>query len=1627
MKRFGKKKSGIFRMRQCTALITMLCLLFSSYQPAFGAANSQDHKAAANDIAGHWAERQLTEWLDKGMIRGFPDGSLRPDQSITRGELAALINRAFGFEAADSVSFTDMTKENWAYRDMTIAVKAGYLQGYGNGGIGAGIAVSRQEAAVVIARLLQLDLTLNAVTAEAYTDADQIAAWSKGAIGAASAGKLMKGYTDGSFKPKSLITRAEMVVVLDRVMAENISTFEKAGTYGPAVGTKVIKGDVIINVPGVTLRNMTISGNLLVAEGVGEGDAFLDNVTVKGTTTVKGGGASSVHFNNSELNIVRIEKTSGGVRVVLEGKTTVIEMIISPVLGAGSTVVIDNESSIVSLFLNEMIKVLGQGKIERAIYGQKGKGTTFERKPDKEEGQETEMPTNGGSTTTPEPPATPATLVKERLPKADILVSPLASKMEMLAAEELQSTIKKVSEAELPIYKGQMDGDTVSAQLWDNEMDINKVGTYPIRISLINNSSRSVRINLTQTDSGPITTNMGTDMILKVKQSQTVEGTFTIPADITEGTHVISLQVSTDDSPITVLTLKVNLDRNLIKNGGFEKAAIGGNLPEDWIVPSGARDNQVAHSGTSSLRIDLGQNDYINATTKPHLILERGREYVLKAWVKGSAPTGQKIVTQFMEMKNDGGYQDGSGQQVTNITDQWTLVELKYTPSKTHTFDYNWVYFYAVKGTDHLWIDDVTVMETGETPAPEPEPTPNLISNAGFETATTDGLHPVGWIVPSGAWDNQVAHSGTSSLRIDLGQHEYINATTEQHLMLERGSEYTLKAWVKGSAPTGQKIIMQFTEVDKDGGIQDGSGQQVTNITDQWTQVELKYTPSQTNTFEYNWIFFYIVAGTDHLWIDDVTLTKTASQQQNTVNSQDAEESQIALQTSVKSPEVSILSADSGADEDRFQIILGTPDSYPNLTQLFGDDMAYLSHSDGFAVRKAGNRIYIIGTEPKGVLNGVYDFLEKNAGVLWTRSSTTDIGTLYDPLPSIVANKVNYREKSPFQLRGFNLTGFGANGEYHEDPGTETMIARNKMNAKLAEFANQPLWERHESVGVKSFTLGHNLGYWLPNEDYFAAHPEYYNTDISGEHYIPVADDTQINFYNPDVPGVIAGRVKQFLSEHPIEYVGIGINDTHYFQQGELSRSPFTTVDNIVIQPDEADYKSTVFYSFLNKIAAKVKVTNPNAKIVTFAYFFTDTPPRVKLEDNIVVVLAPLTGDDRVPFNTSDVNSGNYGHRLKLEGWLKNTKNVVMYNYYGSFLSDTYERPIAQKVQADMKYYRDMGITGVLPESIMDARIPNWSINALQFWLFQKLMWNPDADLEQLKSDYIRKAYGAAAAKMREYYDLIEQGWNKYNDPIGYNTSTNTYIGKYIIKAGIKDAAQKALNEAWALADDKAKARIEPIKTTFEKMVLELSEIPYLEVHASKTTASKADIVNVTDFSQGPWADAKAVSEFYEMNSKNPAPVQTKVRLLWDDKNLYVGYENFDDNPSAMITSDAAPSEWWASGADDDNETFITGHPAAATYYGFFNNSKALKVEYSGPTANSAYNGLWEAYTKKGTDRWISVQVIPFDSINVDLSITKALQGYFFRTYHGKTGFYGWGVGAVWSSSSFHPILLDDN
>ncbi|MEK3836920.1 MULTISPECIES: YDG domain-containing protein [unclassified Paenibacillus] len=205
--------------------LMIVTALYSSAGTAFGAAVPQ-----LTGITGHWAQNEVTDWVDKGLIQGYADGSFKPDNSLKRSEFMALINRAFGFTETAPVAYKDLSTSNWAYTEVAKAVKAGYISGYSDGTIGTGKTISRQEAAVIINRLLKLDA---AQTGALFSDSKDIAAWAVNSVNAVAAAGIMKGYSDdNSFKPGREITRAEAVVSLTRTKAIEEAPANTPGNVG---------------------------------------------------------------------------------------------------------------------------------------------------------------------------------------------------------------------------------------------------------------------------------------------------------------------------------------------------------------------------------------------------------------------------------------------------------------------------------------------------------------------------------------------------------------------------------------------------------------------------------------------------------------------------------------------------------------------------------------------------------------------------------------------------------------------------------------------------------------------------------------------------------------------------------------------------------------------------------------------------------------------------------------------------------------------------------------------------------------------------------------------------------------------------------------------------------------------------------------------------------------------------------------------------------------------------------------------------------------------------------------------------------------------------------------------------
>ncbi|WP_068618208.1 S-layer homology domain-containing protein [Paenibacillus tuaregi] len=284
---------------------------------------------AFSDTEKHWARQEITAWAGKGWIEGYPNQTFRPDKGITRAEAAVLINRALNIpngQVPPSVVYHDMVQNRWDWGPLTAAVASGYMRGYDDGTMRADQPVSRQEIAVMLTRFVQIQSTKEA---KAASFVDPLPNWSREAVENAVRAGWMHGYPDGTFKADHPLTRAEALVILSRFkLAEGMDgevRYTKNGIYGPEKGRRIIDGSVIVDGDGITLRNITINGDLTLSERIGEGESLLRGVVVKGKVAVLGGGENSIHLQDTEISNLTIGKKGGAVRVVAKGRSVVEE------------------------------------------------------------------------------------------------------------------------------------------------------------------------------------------------------------------------------------------------------------------------------------------------------------------------------------------------------------------------------------------------------------------------------------------------------------------------------------------------------------------------------------------------------------------------------------------------------------------------------------------------------------------------------------------------------------------------------------------------------------------------------------------------------------------------------------------------------------------------------------------------------------------------------------------------------------------------------------------------------------------------------------------------------------------------------------------------------------------------------------------------------------------------------------------------------------------------------------------------------------------------------------------------------------------------------------------------------
>ncbi|MDA3845935.1 MAG: S-layer homology domain-containing protein, partial [Vallitaleaceae bacterium] len=287
--------------------LLIFILIATMFVTGNGSALASDY----TDTNTHWAKTSIDKWSANGLFQG-DNGLFRPDNYISRGEMAVIIDRIMDYQDSAENTFSDLDNNLWYTDAILKANQAGVIEG-SNNLIRPDDYITRQEAVVMLSRAFGINpVGENTI----FSDDSAISNWAKGYVKAFYNEGLINGFPSGLFAPVDYITRASVVKIIDNSLAEWI-------TMAAAITTD-FNGIVVINTPDVTLKDLQIDGDLIIAEGVGDGEIHMDNVTITGNVRVRGGGINSIYFNDCLISgELTVNKTGGQIRIVASGTTSV--------------------------------------------------------------------------------------------------------------------------------------------------------------------------------------------------------------------------------------------------------------------------------------------------------------------------------------------------------------------------------------------------------------------------------------------------------------------------------------------------------------------------------------------------------------------------------------------------------------------------------------------------------------------------------------------------------------------------------------------------------------------------------------------------------------------------------------------------------------------------------------------------------------------------------------------------------------------------------------------------------------------------------------------------------------------------------------------------------------------------------------------------------------------------------------------------------------------------------------------------------------------------------------------------------------------------------------------------------
>ena len=654
----------------------------------------------------------------------------------------------------------------------------------------------------------------------------------------------------------------------------------------------------------------------------------------------------------------------------------------------------------------------------------------------------------------------------------------------------------------------------------------------------------------------------------------------------------------------------------------------------------------------------------------------------------------------------------------------------------------------------------------------------------------------------------------------------------------------------------------------------------------------------------------------------------------------------------------------NGKTDGKNAIVIGTPDSFPQLPVTVKEFPEGVSGKDSLRVKTLDGNLYLTGNTPRGALYAVYTFLKNTMGIRWFSAGKN--GEYVPAKSRFDLPQLDIYEVAGFKYRGFHLCG------QHYDKEMETWMARNKINIMRSDPISKAKWvknwnDQRIAKGFHMMFSTHNVT--IRDKKVFAEHPEYF-AEIGGKRM-----SDQLCWSHPAVEKIMLGRLLKYCQEYPaVEIINLAAADNmNYCRCDKCGTRPV----------------HEVWFEFYNKLAAGVRKHFPHIKFAAIAYQAYKKVPQCDMSSSAFVEYCMY---DRCYVHRYGECKMNDKALQNVAEWQKKSLPIVVYGYEFDVFKPKAQTPFYYMISDQMKKFHAAGIAGAITEcnpfnwvspKLPKGSIPSANHNKLAMYLYAAALWNPNVDPDAVIREYSEAAYGNAAPFMADYAMKMGKSWDKmknhysyfFNSPFG---CAESLLDRKLI-SGIEALFRKA-DAAVKAEKDPARRSVAAANFDEERKVFNVWKTFY-----QNSVSSKSSMKLLVPRAGNP-LDFSGCAPFERFVTKNgSAPAKPwSIRMNHDSNAIYLEVKCLDEDMKNLVAARRTDDEKVYT--DECIELFfavpndtrgIYRHLAANA-----NGARYDTIALGGFTFDLAWNPKWQVNAVKNPDSWQLQITIPFAELD---------------------------------------------